>query len=86
MTHQNQKPQEPSNVFIRVADLSHVWDCRCEIERICNCIAAVHMIACEYAKDDAFPLLILMETVTAKLNECNELLSQTINKAMEVKQ
>ena len=88
---QMKKPEAPnpeiSKMFIRMADLSHVWDCRCEIEKFSQCITAVHMLASDYLNADAMaPFCVLLCLFAEKLDECNELLSKTLDQALEAKQ
>ena len=78
---------ELSKMFTRIADLSHVWDCRCEIEKFSQCITALHMLTLEYFNEDAVgPFSVLLCIFAEKLNECTELLSKTLDQALEAKQ
>lgn len=82
------KPPVPdqSNMWVYTADLSHVWDCRCEIAQLLDCVSALHLLALDYLKEDAMPISTLLNVLASKLDECNGLLSKTLDQAMEVKQ
>jgi hypothetical protein len=77
---------ELSKMFTRTADLSHVWDCRCEIEKFSQCITAVHILASSYLNEDVMaPFCVLLCVFAEKLEECNVLLSKTLDQALEAK-
>lgn len=71
-----------SNMWIQTADLSHVWDCRCEVSQLHECITALHLLALDYLKEDAMSISVLLNVLANKLEECQGLLSKTLDQAM----
>lgn len=78
--------KELSEMFTRAADLSHVWDCRCEIQQLYHLFSAAHFLALQYLEEDvkdsfSTTLCLLAE----KLNGCAALLTRAIEQSAEVK-
>lgn len=76
---------DQSTMWVFTADLSDVWDCRCELEQLHDCVTALHLLALDYLKADAMPISTLLCVLANKLEECQGLLSKTLAQAMEGK-
>lgn len=76
---------DPENPFTRTADLSHVWDCRSELQNLYQCISGLHLLFGDYAKEDARPLCVLLYVLAEKIDQLSGMLSKTLDPAMEEK-
>ncbi len=70
---------ETDKIFIRIADLRPVWDCRSDLAELKNCIEALHYIfeAC-LKKDAKGHICVLVCILAEKLRGCIDQLTQTI--------